>query len=154
MSDCIDTVSSLMPSSSKFKGSDVQTILDSTIGVYFDKKEEEIEDLIDAPFLTEASGDYLDLLHGRLYGIKREPGEDDDSYRTRLTFQAKDHITVQDLENLGCKVYAFVEGFDAESTLTSRNTSLTRQLMIHFPNSSVEDLVKDNLIWQDWVTVI
>ena len=62
MSDCIDTVTSLMPSSSSFDGSDVQRILDETIGPYFDDMVERIEDLIDAPFLTEASGDYLDLI--------------------------------------------------------------------------------------------
>ena len=154
MSDCIDTVTSLMPSSSKFRDSDVQTILESTIGAYFDGKEEEIEELIDAPFLTEASGDYLDLLHGGLYGVKRASGEDDEEYRARLTFQARDHVTVEDLEALGCKLYAHVDDYDAEYTLTSRNTRLTRKVMIDFPSSSVEELVKDNLIWEGWVTSV
>ena len=84
MSECIDTVSSLMPSSSGFDGSDVQGILDETIGPYFDEFVERIEELLDAPFLTEASGDYLDLLHGRLYGVERAIDEDDDDYRMLL----------------------------------------------------------------------
>ena len=154
MSNLIDTVSSLMPSSSKFKGSDVQTILDSTIGPYFDDKESVVDGLVDAPFLTEASGDLLDLLHGRLYGVNRNSGEDDDDYRTRLTFQARDHIKVEDLEALGCGLYAHVDSYSSDYKLTSRNTALTGKLMIEFPSESVEELVKDNLIWQGWVTVV
>ena len=154
MSNCIDTVTSLMPSSSKFKDSDVQTILDETIGKYFDNKEEEIEELLDAPFLTEASGEYLDLLHGKLYGIERKPDEDDDEYRARLMFHAKDKITIPDLEELGCDLYAQVDNYSAEYKLTSRNTALTRKVMIEFPSNEIEELVKDNLMWKGWVTVI
>ena len=101
MSDCIDTVTSLMPSSSSFKGSDVEAILDQTIGPYFDSKENDIEELLNAPFLTEATGDYLDLIHGRLYGIERHVGESDDDYRIRLTFQARDKVRQSDLQELG-----------------------------------------------------
>ena len=148
MSDCIDTVSSLMPSSSSFDGSDVQEILDQTIGKYFDDMEVRIEELLDAPFLTEASGDYLDLLHGILYGVKRKIDEDDMDYRIRLIFQAKDKLRVKELEDLGCKVYAFVDDFDKDTVLTSRNNSLTRKVLVDFPNTDVEELVKDNLLWE------
>ena len=148
MSDCIDTVSSLMPSSSSFEDSDVQTILDETIGPYFDRMIERIEEVIDAPFLSEASGDYLDLIHGRLYGIQRELDEEDDEYRTRLIFQARNELKIPDLRELNCDVYAYVEDFNPDYTLTSRNTSLTSRIMIEFPNTDVETLVKDNFLWE------
>ena len=148
MSDCIDTVTSLMPSSSSFRDSDVQTILDETIGAYFDEMEEEIEDVIDAPFLSEATGDYLDLIHGRLYGVERKVDEDDDDYRTRLTFQAKDKLRVSDLIELGCGVYAFVDNYDVDTKLTSRNTGLTSKVLVDFPSESMEELVKNNLLWE------
>ena len=53
MSECIDTVSSLMPSSSSFQGSDVEGILDQTIGGYFDDMMERIEDVLDAQLLMK-----------------------------------------------------------------------------------------------------
>ena len=148
MSECIDTVSSLMPSSSGFDGSDVQGILDETIGPYFDEFVERIEELLDAPFLTEASGDYLDLLHGRLYGVSRGLDEDDDDYRVRLSFQARDKVRPVDLRELDCGVYAFVDDFDSDYTLTSRNTSLTKKVLVEFPSLEVEELVKNNLLWE------
>jgi hypothetical protein len=148
MSDCIDTVTSLMPSSSNFDGSDVQEILDQTIGPYFDNMDERIEELLDAPFLTEATGDYLDLIHGKLYGIERGVDEDDDDYRIRLSFQARDKVRPSDLRELGCELYAFVDDFDTDYSLTSRNTSLTKKFLVEFPSLEVELLVKDNLLWE------
>ena len=148
MSECISTVSSLMPSSSSFQGSDVEGILDQTIGEYFDEMEERIEDVLDAPFLTEASGDYLDLIHGVLYGVSRGLDEDDDDYRVRLSFQARDKVRPSDLRELDCGVYAFVDDFDSDYTLTSRNTSLTKKVLVEFPSLEVEELVKNNLLWE------
>lgn len=156
MSDCIDTVTSLMPSSSNFEGSDVQRILDECIGPYFDELEERIEGLVDAPFLTEADGDYLDILHGKLYGVTRHSGEDDDEYRDRLIFQARDKLTVQVLEDVGCKVYALPPEvtFDVDDVLTSRNTAMNNKYIIECPSDEVEQLVKDNLIWEKLVVFI
>ena len=148
MRECLDTVSSLMPSSSSFDGSDVQGILDQTIGEYFDEMEERIEDVLDAPFLSEASGDYLDLIHGVLYGVARGLDEDDDDYRIRLSFQARDKVRPVDLRELDCGVYAFVDDFDSDYTLTSRNTSLTKKVLVEFPSLEVEELVKNNLLWE------
>ena len=156
MSDCIDTVTSLMPSSSGFDGSDVQEILDETIGPYFDNLEERIEGLVDAPFLTEATGDYLDILHGKLYSVTKHAGEGDDDYRDRLIFQARDKVTVPVLEDVGCKVYALPPDvtFDVDDVLTSRNTALNNKFIIECPSDEVEALVKDNLIWEDLVVFI
>ena len=154
MSECIDTVTNLMPSSSSFQDSDVQEILDETIGVYFDNKEEEIEELIDAPLLTEADGDYLDLLHGRLYSISRKLDETDDDYRLRLSFQAKDELKIPDLQELGCDVYTYVDDFDPVDTLVSRNAGLTMKVIIESPSLEVEDLVKDNFIHEGMVVFI
>lgn len=148
MSDCINTVSSLMPSSSNFSGSDVEIIFDQTVGKYFDGMEERIEDVVNAPFLTDAEGDYLDLIHGRLYGLSRKSNEDDYEYRMRLSFQAKDKLRPSELLELGCGVYAFVDDFDPEYTLTSRNTSLTKKVMVEFPSLEIEELVKNNLLWE------
>ena len=154
MSECIDTVSSLMPSSSGFEGSDVQGILDGTIGPYFDEFVERIEELLDAPFLTEASGDYLDLIHGRLYGVSRAVDEDDEDYRIRLSFQARDKVRPSDLMELGCELYAFVDDFDSDYSLTSRNTSLTKKVLVEFPSLEVEELVKNNLLWEKLVVSV
>ena len=156
MSDCIDTVTSLMPLSSGFDGSDVQRILDETIGPYFDELEERIEELLDAPFLTEATGDYLDLLHGKLYGLERLPDESDDEYRARLVFHIRDGVRVSDLLELDCGVYADpeVQSFDEDTVLTSRNTALSDKYIVACPSDAVEDLIKDNLIWEKVVTFI
>ena len=150
MSECIDTVTSLMPSSSSFDGSDVQEILDHTIGPYFDDLAERIEEVIDAPFLTEATGEYLDMLHGKLYGISRKDGESDDDYRSRMIFQCKDGVRVPDLLELGCKVYAYVPHFNVDTVLTSRNTMLAAQFFVKCPNENVKELIKENLLWE-WV---
>ena len=154
MTDCIDTIASLMPSSSKFKDSDVEAIFNETIGQYFDDMEIRIEDLLDAPFLTRASGDYLDLIHGKLYNLERLPDEDDDEYRARLMFQARDGLHVQELYDLDCDVYAYTDDFNPETTLTSRNTSVTNKFLIETPSDAVEDLIKDNLLWQEIVVFL
>lgn len=154
MSDCIDTVTSLMPSSSSFDGSDVQEILDHTIGPYFDDLAERVEEVIDAPFLTEATGEYLDILHGKLYGISRKDEESDDDYRSRMIFQCKDGVRVPDLLELGCKVYAYTPYFNKNTVLTSRNTSLDTGYYVKCPNENVEELIKENLIWKPVVSFI
>lgn len=156
MSDCIDTVTSLMPSTSNFDESDVQRILDQSIGPYFDELTERVEELVDAPFLTDADGDYLDLIHGRLYGIERALDEDDDDYRARLVFQTREGLRVPDLLELDCNVYALpdVVDFDEDTVLTSRNTALSTKFIVECPSDSVEDLIKDNMIWEKVVTFI
>ena len=150
MSDCIDTITSLMPATSNFDGSDVQKILDETVGVYFDNLEEEIERLIDAPFLTEADGEYLDLIHGKLYGISRKPDEEDDDYRQRMIFHAKDGVRVGDLLDLGCNVYTYYSTYNDSPnfTLLSRNTNLTSKYFVECPSDDIEELIKDNFIWE------
>ena len=45
-------------------------------------------------------------------------------------------------------MYAYVDDFDAEYTLTSRNTSLTQKVLVEFPSLEVEELVKNNLLWE------
>jgi hypothetical protein len=150
MSECIDTVTSLMPSSSSFDGSDVQEVLDHTIGPYFDDLAERVEEVIDAPFLTEATGEYLDILHGKLYGISRKDGESDDDYRSRMIFQCKEGVRVPDLLELGCKVYDHVPHFNVDTVLTSRNTMLNTQYIVKCPNENVKELIKENLLWE-WV---
>ena len=158
MSECIDTVTSLMPSSSNFDGSDVQEILDQTVGPYFDDLAERVEEVIDAPFLTEATGEYLDILHGKLYGVTREYEESDDDYRSRMVFQCKDGVRVPDLVELGCKVYAHVDNFNVDTVLTSRNTAIyeypSRKYIVKCPNERIEKLIKDNLMWKGLVTFI
>lgn len=149
MSDCIDTIASLTPASSRFANSDVREIFDETIGKYFDEKEIDIEDLIEAPFLTEASGFYLDYIHGRLYGIERLPDEDDEDYRARLIFHCKEGVQLKDLQELGCKVYLHFEDFDEDTTLTSRRiTGFNNKLVIDCPSDAIEELIKDNYIWE------
>ena len=49
---------------------------------------------------------------------------------------------------LDCGVYAFVDDFDSDYTLTSRNTSLTKKVLVEFPSLEVEELVKNNLLWE------
>ena len=71
-----------------------------------------------------------------------------------MVFQAKDSIRVPDLLELGCKVYAHVDDFDVDTVLTSRNTSLSTQYLIKCPNQIIEELIKDNLIWEGLVTFI
>ena len=75
--------------------------------------------------------------------------EEDDEYRARLSFQARDKVRPVDLMELGCDLYAFVDNFDASTKLTSRNTSLTKKVMVEFPSVETEELVKDNLLWKN-----
>ena len=155
MSDCIDTVTSLMPSSSGFDESDVQEILDKTVGVYFDKVEERIEEVLNAHFLTEATGEYLDLLHGQLYGLEREHGESDEDYRNRLLFQTKNGIRLNDLLDLGCKVYLCPNNFSTDLTWTTRKVqNYPEKLAVDCPNENVKKLIKDNIIWENIMVFI
>ena len=42
----------------------------------------------------------------------------------------------------------FDDDFDSDYTLTSRNTSLTKKVLVEFPSLEVEELVKNNLLWE------
>lgn len=149
MSDCINTVSSLMPSSSGFRKSDVEAIFEETIGDYFDRMEIRIEEVLEAPFLTRASGEYLDIIHGKRYGLKRLPDESDDDYRMRLSFQARDSFQLKDLYELGCKVYLETPNFTLGETWTTRKVqNWPGKLLVECPSGAVEELIKDNIIWE------
>jgi hypothetical protein len=60
-----------------------------------------INDAYDANFIQLASGNDLDL-HGQTVGLPRDPGEEDDSYRSRLLTEFRDiptGLTVASLKN-------------------------------------------------------
>ena len=95
----------------------------NTIGSLLDKFD--IYGSMEAPFLQNAEGVYLDL-QGNDMNVKRRLDESDEDYRKRIVYEVLGVLTVAYLlEVYDLVLYAFVEDFSLNGlTLTSDNPYL------------------------------
>lgn len=98
----------------------VRKVLINTLGAILD--EFDIQGSLDAPYLQEARGVYLDL-HGKDLNVPRRSGEADDDYRRRLYYEVLGYLTVAYLLNVyELDLFVFVQDFSLTGlTLTSDN---------------------------------
>ena len=153
MTDSIDYINEIMPYNTGFEGSDLYKILDETLGEYLDDLlENRISRAYNSNFITLADGEDLDTI-GKRYGVTRGSGESDEDYRSRIIFQADKMVNLDNLLDLDCDVYAYVEGYNLESTLLSRNITEASKVLIVSPNSTVKQTLVDNIFLKSVVIV-
>ena len=153
MTDSLEYINAIMPYNSGFEGSDLYRILDETLGKYLDDLlENRIDKAYNSNFITLATGEDLDKL-GRLYGVARGNNEDDKDYRLRIGFQADKMVNLDNLLDLGCEVYSYVNGYDLGSTLLSRNITEASKVLVVAPNESVKQTLLDNIFLKSVVIV-
>ena len=153
MTDSIDYLNEIMPYNSGFEGSDLYRILDETLGTYLDELlNNRITRAYNSNYITLAEAEDLDII-GRHYGVSRGAGEVDDSYRSRIIFQADRMVNLDNLLDLDCEVYSYVEDYDLEDTLLSRNITEASKVLIVTPNSIVKKTVEDNIFLKSVVIV-
>lgn len=153
MSDSLDYMNTIMPYNSGFEGSDLYQVLDETLGAYLDKLlDERVDGVYNSCFVTLATGEDLDRLGG-LYGVVRGDGELDDDYRDRIIFQADKMVNLDNLLDLDCSVYVYIDDYDLESTLLSRNVTEAGKVLIVTPNPVVKQTLVDNVFLKSVVIV-
>lgn len=94
-------------------------VLDGTLGEYLENRDSHFLD----SFLITAEGEYLDL-HGKLFGLSRREGEDDDTFRQRILTDETLIERTTDFEKLDNQLWIYKDGVTDNNTLTSRNSYL------------------------------
>ena len=117
---------------------------------------------MEAPYLQEATGVYLDL-HGKDLNVTRKHGESDEHYRNRLIYEALGYLTVRYLQNVyDLPLYVFISQFQfSDNTLTSNNPYISERYMTdraYMSDTADEDIKKslyskfiigDGVLWLD-----
>ena len=98
----------------------VRSVLLGTVGAILD--DFDLYGSMEAPYLQNATGVYLDL-HGKDLGVRRKYQESDDDYRKRLFYEVLGVLSVAYLLNVyELPLYSRVEDFSVDGmTLTSDN---------------------------------
>ena len=98
----------------------MRSVLLGTVGAILD--DFDLYDSMEAPYLQNASGVYLDL-HGKDLGVTRKYQESDDDYRKRLFYEVLGVLSVAYLLNVyNLTLYSKVDDFSVDGlTLTSDN---------------------------------
>jgi len=106
----------------------MRSVFINTVGAILD--DFDLYDSMEAPYLQNASGVYLDL-HGKDLGVRRKYQESDDDYRKRLFYEVLGVLTVAYLLNVyELTLYTYIAGFDvSDNTLTSDNPYINEGFM-------------------------
>ena len=145
MTSINDIILSLIPSTSNYKGSDLEEVLEASFNSFLEEfQENSILDAYNSFFERLAEAEALDRL-GELYGIKRHYGESDEDYRRKIIFHADKMISEGDLEELGCTVVEYEEDYDTENMLLADNIIESSRLLIICPTQEIYDLVSRNI---------
>ena len=142
----VDIIGEMLPSASKFRGSDFEKILNETFSPLYDKLEAEVDEVYNSYFINLANGKDLDRL-GKLYNVVRGDGESDDDYRDRISFQADQFCNRENLEELGCEIVEQpTEEYSLDTTLLSRNIVEDKAVIIICPTEDVKETVSRNYL--------
>ena len=152
MSDVLDFITEIMPVNSGFDGSDFAEVLENSILPYFQEKYEN-NGVYESFFITLATGRTLDRI-GANYGVSRLSDESDDDYRSRINFQADKTINLNNIEELGCEVVAYVEDYDLTETLLSNNITEANKILIIASNTNVKSIIEKNLLLKSVEVVV
>lgn len=153
MSDFVEALVDLLPEHNSLKdtSNDLRTVLDKSLGAWFDNYD--VQTLYDNLFLNSSTGEYLDL-HGRDYGVYRQSGESDDSYRERIIQEKNDRLTPEYLQSLyGLSLYVYVASFDAtDNTLTSDNPYINSTNYMAVADTSIQNMLNSKFILDGGLT--
>ena len=117
----------------------------NTVGAILD--DFDIFDSLEAPYLQNATGVYLDL-HGKDLGVKRKHLESDDDYRKRLVYETLGYLTVDYLRNVyDLPLYVYLDDFDvSDNTLTSDNPYINEDGFMSIADDETQSILESKFI--------
>lgn len=123
----------------------INKLIQNSIGAWLDDFED--KEYANQFFLTDATGEYLDL-HGADLGIKRKLDESDDEYRERIIYESLGHITVDLLLNVyGVQLFTFIDDFSVDANyLISDNHYITSYGFLAVTDKTTRDILNKKLI--------
>ncbi|RAP46455.1 MAG: hypothetical protein BZ136_07555 [Methanosphaera sp. rholeuAM74] len=106
-------------------------------------------DVLAQSFLLTCTGKYLDL-RGVEYNLKREVGEDDESYRQRLFNLTSCYLSVNFIKMQNALVYTKDDVEDSiRLKMTSNNPYLNNEYAVIPPNVDVFDFLENDVLFDD-----
>ena len=131
-------------------------IINNTIGEWLDRYD--VQGWLHQFFIQDATGSYLDL-HGRQYGLKRKPNEDDDSFKQRIIYEMLGHLTTDYLTDVyGVELYTnpadttFVEGTTLVSDNPYLNSNESVDGFIGKTDSTTEGILNRKFVLDEAIT--
>ena len=123
----------------------VRSVLLGTVGAILD--DFDLYDSMEAPYLQNASGVYLDL-HGKDLGVTRKYQESDDDYRKRLFYEVLGVLTVAYLLNVyELTLYSKVSSFSLTGMkLTSDNPYINDSGFMAVASDEVQSILESKFV--------
>lgn len=123
----------------------VRSVLLGTVGAILD--DFDLYDSMEAPYLQNATGVYLDL-HGKDLGVRRKYQESDDDYRKRLFYEVLGVLTVAYLLNVyELTLYSKVSSFSLTGMkLTSDNPYINDSGFMAVASDEVQSILESKFV--------
>ena len=123
----------------------VRSVLLGTVGAILD--DFDLYDSMEAPYLQNASGVYLDL-HGKDLGVTRKYQESDEDYRKRLFYEVLGVLSVAYLLNVyDLTLYSRVDDFSSDGlTLTSDNPYIRDTGFMSVADDEVKQILESKFV--------
>ena len=127
------------------EGNPVRSVLLGTVGAILD--DFDLYDSLEAPYLQNASGVYLDL-HGKDLGVTRKYQESDDDYRKRLFYEVLGVLSVAYLLNVyNLTLYSKVDDFSVDGlTLTSDNPYIRDTGFMSTASDEIQSILESKFV--------
>ena len=122
-----------------------RSVLINTVGAILD--DFDLYDSMEAPYLQNASGVYLDL-HGKDLGVRRKYQESDEDYRKRLFYEVLGVLTVAYLLNVyELTLYSKVSSFSLTGMkLTSDNPYINDSGFMAVASDEVQSILESKFV--------
>ena len=123
----------------------MRSVFINTVGALLD--DFDLYDSMEAPYLQNASGVYLDL-HGKDLGVRRKYQESDDDYRKRLFYEVLGVLTVAYLLNVyELTLYSKVSSFSLTGMkLTSDNPYINDSGFMAVASDEVQSILESKFV--------
>ena len=123
----------------------VRSVLLGTVGAILD--DFDLYDSMEAPYLQNATGVYLDL-HGKDLGVRRKYLESDEDYRKRLFYEVLVVLSVAYLLNVyDIPLYSNVPDFSSDGlTLTSDNPYIRDTGFMSVADDEVKQILESKFV--------
>ena len=123
----------------------MRSVLLGTVGAILD--DFDLYDSMEAPYLQNATGVYLDL-HGKDLGVRRKYQESDDDYRKRLFYEVLGVLSVAYLLNVyDLTLYSKVDDFTVDGlTLTSDNPYIRDTGFMSTASDEIQQILESKFV--------
>ena len=123
----------------------MRSVLLGTVGAILD--DFDLYDSMEAPYLQNATGVYLDL-HGKDLGVTRKYQESDDDYRKRLFYEVLGVLSVAYLLNVyNLTLYSKVDDFTVDGlTLTSDNPYIRDTGFMSTASDEIQSILESKFV--------